>query len=118
MQDFNRAFAFANPLGRVEHGDQELEQKRENEGDTVDVLLTPTTLSPAPELEHVINNTSPIDSYVNDVLTVPASLAGIPAVSVPVKVLDDVVGMQIIGQFGDEEGVLEVAKMIEGMECS
>ncbi|RPA82734.1 A subunit of glutamyl-tRNA amidotransferase [Ascobolus immersus RN42] len=111
IQDFNRAFAFTNPLTSGNEAEEEVTRP---EQETVDVFLTPTTLSPAPELEHVINNTSPIDSYVNDVLTVPASLAGIPAISVPVKMLDDVVGMQIIGQFGDEDGVLEVAKMVEG----
>jgi aspartyl-tRNA(Asn)/glutamyl-tRNA(Gln) amidotransferase subunit A len=115
IQDFNRTFAFTNPLSSP--AEAEFEAESTGQG-TVDVLLAPTTLSPAPELEHVINNTSPVDSYVNDVLTVPASLAGIPAISVPVKMLDDVVGMQILGQFGDEEGVLEVARMVEGQVLS
>lgn len=88
----------------------------EEHGDKVDVLITPTTLSPAPVLEDVLNdNTSPTESYANDVLTVPASLAGIPAVSMPIRVGAEVVGVQIIGQYGDEEVVLKVGEMLEGM---
>lgn len=61
-----------------------------------------------------------------DVFTVPASLAGLPALSVPVPIegsaredLDasDVqsVGMQIVGQYGSDQGVLEVGRIIEGL---
>lgn len=106
--DFTRVFAFPDPLV------DKVEEKTVPD-DHVDVLITPSTLSPAPELSDVLNKRSPIDSYVNDVLTVPASLAGIPAMSVPVRVGDDVVGVQVMGQFGDEDMVLDVGEMLEGL---
>ena len=45
---------------------------------------------------------------MNDVLTVPASLAGIPAISVPVNGI----GIQLMGQFGDDDLVLQLADQI------
>ncbi|THC97460.1 hypothetical protein EYZ11_003048 [Aspergillus tanneri] len=68
------------------------------------------------------NNVSPLDAYMNDVFTVPASLAGLPSVSVPVTIASDCqasedadsAGIQIIGQYGDDELVLKVGKCLEG----
>ncbi len=48
---------------------------------TYDVLLTPTAPTPAFELGE--NVADPIKMYLSDIMTVPASLAGLPAVSVP-----------------------------------
>ena len=55
---------------------------------------------------------------MNDVFTVPASLAGLPAINVPVPTAQEsgagsLCGMQIVGQFGSDEAVLDVAEMIE-----
>jgi aspartyl-tRNA(Asn)/glutamyl-tRNA(Gln) amidotransferase subunit A len=63
-----------------------------------------------------------LDAYVNDVFTVPASLAGLPAISVPVTVAeseqnpdaDEVAGIQVIGQYGDDELVMKVGELLEG----
>src|SRR5690606_17030183 len=81
----------------------------------VDVLLTPTSLSRAPLLADVLAERSPLDSYVNDVLTVPASLAGIPAMSVPVTPAaeNEPIGMQLLAQYGDEDTLFEVARLLE-----
>ena len=82
----------------------------------VDYILCPTAPSPAPPLKHV-QQSSPIDAYVNDVFTVPASLAGLPTISVPAPVGPESsrlghqgIGMQLIGQYGDDEGVLDFAQ--------
>lgn len=69
---------------------------------------------------------SPLDAYMNDVFTVPASLAGLPAVSVPVKAACDaqdakeanLAGIQIIGQYGDDELVLKLGELLEGKELA
>ncbi|KAI7277208.1 A subunit of putative glutamyl-tRNA amidotransferase [Hortaea werneckii] len=93
--------------------------------DVVDIILTPTAPTLPPTLEEV-RRQSPVESYMNDVFTVPASLAGLPAVSVPVSLSaeerrglgeGDVgsVGLQCIGQFGDDEGVLSAAEIVEGL---
>ena len=78
----------------------------------VDVILTPTTPSPAFE---VGSQQDPISMYMNDVFTVPASLAGLPAMSVPSGLSTNglPLGLQVIGKQFDEENVLKVASNIE-----
>jgi aspartyl-tRNA(Asn)/glutamyl-tRNA(Gln) amidotransferase subunit A len=53
--------------------------------------------------------------YLNDVFTVPANLAGVPAIAVPVGLSGDglPLGLQIIGRAFDEETVLRVAEVLE-----
>jgi aspartyl-tRNA(Asn)/glutamyl-tRNA(Gln) amidotransferase subunit A len=78
-----------------------------------DVLLTPTAPSAAFGIGE--NEDDPIKMYLNDVFTVPASLAGVPAMSVPAG-LDAAglpLGLQIIGRAWDEETVLRVGDFIE-----
>ena len=78
-----------------------------------DVLLTPTAPSAAFAIGE--NEDDPIKMYLNDVFTVPASLAGLPGMSVPAG-LDSQglpLGLQVIGKPWDEEMVLRVGQMIE-----
>jgi aspartyl-tRNA(Asn)/glutamyl-tRNA(Gln) amidotransferase subunit A len=52
--------------------------------------------------------------YLNDVFTVPADLAGIPAISVPAGLSEGLpLGLQIIGRAFDEETMLRVAGVLE-----
>ncbi|MPT48918.1 MAG: Asp-tRNA(Asn)/Glu-tRNA(Gln) amidotransferase subunit GatA [Sphingobium sp.] len=78
-----------------------------------DVLLTPTAPSAAFPLGG--NNADPLEMYLNDVFTVPASLAGLPAMSVPGGLSADglPLGLQIIGRPLDEQGVLNAALALE-----
>lgn len=114
----------------------------------VDILITPTALTPAPILPSTMNNTASgseedrkitaqkkvRDAWAQDVLLVPASLAGIPAISVPVHPVfesneamsrtrdsgwtgdegEDTrpVGVQVVAQWGGETTVLRVADEI------
>jgi aspartyl-tRNA(Asn)/glutamyl-tRNA(Gln) amidotransferase subunit A len=78
-----------------------------------DLLLTPTAPSAAFALGE--KNDDPLAMYLNDVFTVPASLAGLPAMSVPAG-LDEKglpLGLQIIGRPLDEQGVLNAGLAIE-----
>jgi aspartyl-tRNA(Asn)/glutamyl-tRNA(Gln) amidotransferase subunit A len=79
----------------------------------VDCILTPT----APSAAFAIGEKSddPIAMYLNDVFTVPADLAGLPAVSVPAGLSDDglPLGLQVIGRAFDEAMVLRVGEVIE-----
>ncbi|MEW5703586.1 MAG: Asp-tRNA(Asn)/Glu-tRNA(Gln) amidotransferase subunit GatA [Pseudomonadota bacterium] len=79
----------------------------------VDVLLTPTTPTPAFPIGEKTDD--PIAMYLNDVFTVPASLAGLPAVSVPAGLSADglPLGLQLIGRAFDEETVLRAAQALE-----
>ncbi|MCH4892244.1 Asp-tRNA(Asn)/Glu-tRNA(Gln) amidotransferase subunit GatA [Sphingomonas sp. SFZ2018-12] len=78
-----------------------------------DLLLTPTAPSAAFALGE--KSADPIAMYLNDVFTVPSSLAGLPAMSVPAG-LDEAglpLGLQIIGKPLDEQGVLNAGLAIE-----
>ena len=78
-----------------------------------DVLLTPTAPSAAFALGE--SHADPLEMYLNDVFTVPASLAGLPAMSVPGGLSSDglPLGLQIIGRPLDEQGVLNAALALE-----
>eukprot|EP00210_Caulerpa_lentillifera_P008766 g8362.t1 len=80
----------------------------------VDVILTPTTpFAPFP-LDNIAHQ-DPLALYWNDVFTVPANLAGLPALSLPV--MSNHAGlplsMQLTGRHFDEETLLKVGSVIE-----
>lgn len=78
-----------------------------------DLLLTPTAPSAAFALGE--KSADPLAMYLNDVFTVPSSLAGIPAMSVPggLDAAGLPLGLQIIGKPFDEQGVLNASLAIE-----
>ena len=78
-----------------------------------DLLLTPTAPSAAFALGE--KSADPIAMYLNDVFTVPSSLAGLPAMSVPggLDAAGLPLGLQIIGKPLDEQGVLDAGLAIE-----
>jgi len=80
---------------------------------SVDVLLTPTAPSAAFAIGEKMDD--PIAMYLNDVFTVPASLAGMPGVSVPTGLNADglPLGLQLIGKPFDEATVLRAAGVLE-----
>ena len=78
-----------------------------------DLLLTPTAPSAAFALGE--KSADPLAMYLNDVFTVPSSLAGLPAMSVPGGIDGQglPLGLQIIGKAFDEQGVLNACLAIE-----
>ena len=80
-----------------------------------DLILTPTTPNVAFAIGEKQND--PLEMYLNDVLTVPASLAGLPAISVPAGLNEDGLpfGLQIISKPFDEKSVFKAAKFIEDL---
>ena len=79
----------------------------------VDALLTPTTPSAAFAQGEKMDD--PIQMYLNDLFTVGANLAGVPAISVPAGLDSNglPLGLQIIGKNFDEETVFAVSAEIE-----
>jgi aspartyl-tRNA(Asn)/glutamyl-tRNA(Gln) amidotransferase subunit A len=79
----------------------------------VNCILTPTAPSAAFRISEKTDD--PIAMYLNDVFTVPANLAGVPAASVPAGLSSDglPLGLQITGRAFDEETVLRVAGVLE-----
>lgn len=120
QQDFNAVFKAEHPFSSR----TSLAEVHESENADVDVLVFPTAPFSPPRLSSLLDaeaRKSPLDAYMNDVLTVPASLAGLPAMSVPVSIgsdssssRGDLAGIQIVGQYGDDELVLRVGEILEG----
>ena len=79
----------------------------------VDAILTPT----APTAAFGLNdkNDDPITMYLNDVFTVPASLAGIPGASVPAGLTSSglPLGLQVLTKRWDEETMFAVCQQLE-----
>jgi aspartyl-tRNA(Asn)/glutamyl-tRNA(Gln) amidotransferase subunit A len=78
-----------------------------------DVILTPTAPSAAFALGD--KSADPLAMYLNDVFAVPASLAGLPAMSVPGGLSGEglPLGLQVIGKAFDEQGVLNAGLALE-----
>ncbi|KAG1747868.1 amidase signature domain-containing protein, partial [Suillus paluster] len=81
--------------------------------DGVDIFLHPSAIRTAPRLDS--DAASGLGPYLQDVMTVPASLAGLPALSVPAGLAADgwPVGVSVVGQWGSDELVMRVGKVIE-----
>lgn len=81
----------------------------------VDAILTPSTPSAAFPIDQSKNAIDPIKMYLNDVFTIPANLAGIPAISVPAGFDKDglPLGLQIMTKNFDEQTMFDVALALE-----
>jgi aspartyl-tRNA(Asn)/glutamyl-tRNA(Gln) amidotransferase subunit A len=82
---------------------------------SVDLLLTPTTLSDAPLLSEFTQNNNRDQCAVQDFCTQPANMAGIPAISIPIKLSNNnlPLSLQLMGPNFSEEKLFKVAKFIE-----
>jgi aspartyl-tRNA(Asn)/glutamyl-tRNA(Gln) amidotransferase subunit A len=108
--DFMRVFRVPDPLSARRSATR-------NEAG-VHVLLHPSAVRTAPHLDEEQDG---LDTYTQDVLTVPASLAGLPALSVPIAVSGGEgdgwpLGVSVVGQWGCERMVVVVGATIEDAE--
>ena len=84
----------------------------ENVFKKVDYILTPSTPTTSFELG---KKQDPLTMYLNDIFTVPASLAGLPGISLPIG-LDKLglpIGIQLIANSFDEPGLISTAHVLE-----
>ncbi|MDC0110533.1 Asp-tRNA(Asn)/Glu-tRNA(Gln) amidotransferase subunit GatA [Alphaproteobacteria bacterium] len=89
-----------------------IKQDFDNVFEKVDFILTPSTPTTAFALGEKLD---PLTMYLNDIFTVPASLAGLPGISLPVG-LDKSglpIGMQLIAKAFDEVGLISTAQVLE-----
>ncbi|KAG8905038.1 Trimeric GatFAB AmidoTransferase(AdT) complex subunit, partial [Tulasnella sp. 403] len=100
--DFDAVFSLPNVLRTIDH----------HQVDTADILLHPTAINSAAPLSGLRQG---IDGYVQDILTTPASLAGLPCLSVPAGIAADgwPIGVSIVGQWGSDDVVLDFGKRLE-----
>lgn len=84
-----------------------------NAFEKIDAILVPATPSPAFSLDNP--PTDPVTMYQNDLFTIPASMAGLPCMSVPCGMSKDglPVGLQVIGKRYDEQMVVNVGAALE-----
>ncbi|MDD2913484.1 MAG: Asp-tRNA(Asn)/Glu-tRNA(Gln) amidotransferase subunit GatA [Candidatus Pacebacteria bacterium] len=80
----------------------------------VDIIISP--VSPFSAFKIGEKKDDPLSMYLCDILTAPVSLAGLPALSLPLKVNDLPVGLQIIGRHFEEENIFKFAKILEENE--
>jgi len=75
---------------------------------SVDIIMSPTTRGAA--FEAGSKGDDPIQMYLEDLFTIPANLAGLPAMSIPNGMIDNKpIGLQLIGNFLDESRLLQTA---------
>jgi len=79
----------------------------------VDAILTPT--APNAAFPIGMKNDDPVTMYLNDVFTVPTSLAGLPGMSVPAGLSSEglPLGLQLIGKPFEEAQLLRVGRTVE-----
>jgi aspartyl-tRNA(Asn)/glutamyl-tRNA(Gln) amidotransferase subunit A len=78
-----------------------------------DVLILPTAPTPAFRLGEKVDD--PLQMYLSDIFTIPCNLAGLPGLSLPCGFTGEglPIGLQILGNFFQEEKILRVAWAFE-----
>jgi len=80
----------------------------QNAFENVDLILAPTT--PGVAFKIGAKTDDPVSMYLQDIYTISLNLAGLPGMSLPVGFVDGLpVGMQLIGNYFDEAGLLAAA---------
>jgi len=90
-----------------------IKQDFENAFKKVDVLVTPT--SPTTAFKAGEKTADPLSMYLNDLMTIPVNLAGLPGISLPCGFDDNglPIGLQVIGNVLREDQILQVAYAYE-----
>lgn len=83
----------------------------ENAFKNYDFVIGPTAPSPAFKLGE--NTSDPLNMYLADIMTVSASLAGLPSINVPLRVEGMPIGLQIVGPNSSDTAVLKLAQVVE-----
>jgi aspartyl-tRNA(Asn)/glutamyl-tRNA(Gln) amidotransferase subunit A len=98
--------------GKAQRVRTKIAEDYKNAFETVDLIVTPT----APTVAFALGakTADPLEMYLNDLFTVPISLAGIPAISIPSGLSDNLpVGFQMAGPAFSENRILGAAYALE-----
>lgn len=77
----------------------------------VDMMIVPTAVHEPAPINEVCGSTDAVKSYMDDVCTIPMSLAGLPSMSIPFG--GKSMGFQLVGQHGQDYKVLEFTRLVE-----
>ncbi len=79
----------------------------------VDFIISPVAPTAAPKLHD--SELTPLQTYLADIYTIPANLAGLPGISIPTPRADGAlpIGVQLLGAHYSEAGLLRVASALE-----
>ena len=84
----------------------------ENAFNSVDLIMTPTSPSTAFGFGSK-GSQNPVELYLEDLFTISANLAGLPAISIPHGAVNSLpVGLQLIGNFLREDQILNSAPLL------
>ena len=100
--------------GKAEHVRTMMRQELASIFETVDLIMTPTTPTPAFKIGE---KSDPLSMYLADIFTVPANLTGVPAISVPMGTveregIDLPVGVQYIAPLGGDSRLFDFGKKV------
>jgi len=81
----------------------------------VNFLITPTTPTTAFKIGE--KSADPLSMYLSDIFTVAANIGGLPAINLPIGFTKNhlPIGLQIIGPYGSDYSLLQIAKAIENI---
>lgn len=78
----------------------------------VDVIMSP--VAPSPAFKFGEKSKDPVSMYLEDIFTLATNLAGLPGMSVPAGMINDLpVGLQLIGNYFDESRLLNCAHQFQ-----
>jgi aspartyl-tRNA(Asn)/glutamyl-tRNA(Gln) amidotransferase subunit A len=98
--------------GRAQRVRTKIAQDFTSAFEQVDFVVTPT--APTVPFELGSKTADPFEMYLNDYFTVPISLAGIPAISIPAGLSEELpVGFQLAGPAFSENRILDAAYALE-----
>ncbi|OGI08410.1 MAG: aspartyl/glutamyl-tRNA amidotransferase subunit A [Candidatus Margulisbacteria bacterium GWF2_35_9] len=84
--------------------------------ETYDVILSPTT--PTPAFKPGEKTANPLEMYLNDIMTIPVNLAGLPAISIPCGMVNNLpMGLQLTGNVFEESKLLGISNQLEKILC-
>ncbi|CCH60478.1 hypothetical protein TBLA_0C06860 [Henningerozyma blattae CBS 6284] len=78
--------------------------------DGLDYIISPTNSDLPSKVADTKKGNNNVKEYIADILTVPASLAGLPALNIPSA--NKGIGIHLLGQFGDDHGILNFANSV------
>jgi len=79
--------------------------------ESYDAIISPTSPTIAPKIGEIKD---PLTYYLMDLYTIPANLAGLPAISMPIEFYRNLpIGVQIMGKRFDDPKVLKIARVVE-----